>query len=106
MKVKETIGIANAVTGLETKEWRFECPGCKCRHRVVGTYGDGRQAWTFNGSLENPTLNPSILVTYGANPPSDRPARCHSYVREGNIQFLGDCTHELKGQTVPLPEMD
>lgn len=27
---------------------------------------------------------------------------CHSYVRDGQIQFLGDCTHKLAGQTVPL----
>lgn len=28
--------------------------------------------------------------------------RCHSFVANGNIQFLGDCTHELAGQTVRL----
>lgn len=28
---------------------------------------------------------------------------CHSFVREGRIQFLGDCTHRLAGHTVDLP---
>ncbi|MGC4033677.1 MAG: hypothetical protein QM754_18485 [Tepidisphaeraceae bacterium] len=28
--------------------------------------------------------------------------RCHSFVRDGQIEFLGDCTHELAGKTVPL----
>lgn len=28
---------------------------------------------------------------------------CHSFVRAGRIEFLGDCTHALAGQTVPLP---
>ena len=27
---------------------------------------------------------------------------CHSFVTDGNIQFLSDCTHSLAGQTVPL----
>lgn len=29
--------------------------------------------------------------------------RCHSFVTNGNIQFLSDCTHALAGQTVALP---
>jgi len=29
---------------------------------------------------------------------------CHSFVTDGNIQYLGDCTHELAGQTIELPE--
>jgi hypothetical protein len=28
---------------------------------------------------------------------------CHSFVVDGRIQFLGDCTHHLAGQTVDLP---
>jgi len=28
---------------------------------------------------------------------------CHSFVTDGQIQFLGDCTHKLAGRTVPLP---
>jgi hypothetical protein len=31
--------------------------------------------------------------------------RCHSYVRDGKIEFLNDSTHKLAGQTVPLPDM-
>lgn len=29
---------------------------------------------------------------------------CHSFVTEGRIQFLGDCTHALANQTVDLPD--
>jgi hypothetical protein len=32
--------------------------------------------------------------------------RCHSFLVDGQIQFLGDCTHALAGQTVPLPEIE
>ncbi len=64
--------------------------------------------WTWNGDLEHPTLSPSVLVTWdeyenGDAPPT--PKRCHSFVRNGQIEFLNDCTHALAGQTVELPEL-
>jgi hypothetical protein len=37
------------------------------------------------------------------DPPPGVDHRCHSFVVDGQIQFLGDCTHKLAGQTVPLP---
>jgi hypothetical protein len=30
---------------------------------------------------------------------------CHTFIKAGMIEFLGDCTHKLKGQTVPLPPL-
>ncbi|HEY0889311.1 MAG TPA: DUF6527 family protein [Nocardioides sp.] len=89
----------------------FRCPGCDDNHRIsVGT-------WTFNGDLERPTFSPSVLVSgvqwdegSGFRKPSHAgvapgaPIVCHSYVTDGRIQFLGDCTHVLAGQTVDLPE--
>lgn len=69
------------------------CPACECAHGFK-TDGGG---WSWNGDREKPTISPSIL-TLGVEP------RCHSFVREGRIQFLGDCTHGLRGQTVELPE--
>jgi hypothetical protein len=32
--------------------------------------------------------------------------RCHLFIRSGQLQFLGDCTHELKGITVPMEDVD
>jgi hypothetical protein len=31
---------------------------------------------------------------------------CHSFVTDGRIQFLTDCTHAFAGRTVDLPEWD
>lgn len=62
-------------------------------------YGGG-PGWSFNGDLDRPTFSPSILVY-----PSHKQGRCHSFVRDGKIEFLGDCDHALKGQTVELPEL-
>jgi hypothetical protein len=73
----------------------FECPGCKYHH----TFLVGPNGWTWNGSLDKPTFSPSLLVN--ANTPQ---ARCHSFVKDGKIEFLSDCFHALKGQTVDLPD--
>lgn len=84
----------------------FHCPGCQSLH-VVNVAPGG---WGFNGNHERPTFTPSVLVRYnGPDAGTDRgdgdrapPAVCHSFVTDGQIQFLGDCTHALAGQTVPL----
>ena len=31
-------------------------------------------------------------------------AICHSFITDGSIEFLPDCTHELAGKTVPLED--
>ena len=81
----------------------FFCPGCKSVH-AVNTSGP---RWDYNGNLDAPTFSPSIVVTYsGADTGQDDapPEICHSFVRDGMIQFLGDSTHALAGQTVEIPE--
>lgn len=76
--------------------YAFECPGCGCAH-WFSVSGDGRPHWQWNGDLDRPTVMPSILVD------ASRPERrCHLSVRDGRIQFLGDCHHDLKGQTVDM----
>lgn len=95
----------------------FRCPGCKTGHQVR-VEGDGSPKWGFNGDGDRPTFTPSILVRTGhfvelhgkhcdksGDPewPCDCVC-CHSFVTDGRIQFLSDCTHELAGQTVDLPD--
>lgn len=57
--------------------------------------------WSWNGDVEKPTFKPSIL--------SRVPGVCdccHSWVTDGKVQFLGDCTHEFAGQTLDLLEVE
>lgn len=80
----------------------FHCPGCDRAHTVRVA---GAGAWGWNDDVEHPTLTPSVLVTYNgqdAGIDGAPPAVCHSFVRDGLIQFLADCTHSLAGQTVPV----
>ena len=86
----------------------FRCPGCKCGHAVPIRRSNGNTdgLWSWNGSLTKPTLQPSIIVTYSPEPPKDRPARCHSWVTDGHIKFLGDSHHNLRDCAVPLPSLE
>lgn len=59
---------------------------------------DGTGCWTWNGSIDAPTLRPSVLT-------SGRDFRCHSWINNGVAQFLEDCSHSLRGQTVPLDDV-
>jgi hypothetical protein len=85
------------------------CPGCEDFHGVPVVTADRQpgRAWGWNGDREKPTLQPSVFVNSPANQhhvPS-LPS-CHVYLVEGVIQFLGDCTHRLAGQNVPLVERE
>ena len=94
----------------------FHCPGCEERHVIKV---EGTPCWGWNGDLVLATIAPSILVR-GKRPITDDEADrifagekldipdrvCHSFVRDGRIQFLSDCTHALAGQTVDVPTID
>lgn len=98
----------------------FMCPGCEELHVIK--IGNGRgPRWGFDGDTERPTFNPSIRVSTGhyvigehAGKWCDRSGgtdpcecnRCHSFVRDGRIEFLSDSTHALAGRTVELPAME
>lgn len=66
--------------------------------------------WSFDGDVSRPTFSPSIHIRinhpemsgYQADIPSET---CHYFLKAGSLEFLSDCTHELKGKTVPLPEL-
>jgi hypothetical protein len=80
----------------------FLCPACKTGHGIiVGSAIPGKN-WSFNGDFDRPTISPSILVSGHLG--ADNYGTCHSFVTEGKIQYLPDCTHALAGQTVELPE--
>ena len=77
----------------------IHCPGCGYGH-PFRIKGDGDK-WTWNGNMVKPTFTPSMLIN------KSHPAKqCHSFVTDGNIRFLADCWHALKGQTVALKPYD
>lgn len=108
----------------------YYCQGCKSNH-TIKTKGNG--AWGWNGDVDKPVFTPSVLSTSGhyvsgqpqppdcficnehaAHPEEDHGGykcrRCHTFVgcngaQPGEVIFLGDCTHELAGQVLPLPDL-
>lgn len=109
-------------------QYMIFCPGCHEGHGLRVGQPDG-PSWSFNGDMEKPTFQPSLLIKGVELPKRDpithdlprgadgkfllgpdgrivgcKDTICHSFITNGQIQFLSDCTHELRGQTVPLPE--
>lgn len=80
----------------KTKDNRymFYCEGCDRLH----AFSD---IWQFNGDLNNPTVSPSVKVTM---PYKGVDYICHSFINNGEIQYLNDCHHQLAGQTVKLKD--
>ena len=96
----------------------FRCPGCAIAHisgavvlpvrwlpegQTESTMVVDRPHWDFNGNFELPTFSPSVLSHYDMPEEGDDPAihfRCHSFVRNGRIEFLSDCTHALDRKSV------
>ena len=68
----------------------------------------GTGCWSWNGDTEKPTLKPSILTRGGIYDKDDNYVNhvCHCFVNDGIISFLDDCTHEFKGQQIPLLDVE
>jgi hypothetical protein len=112
-----------AVAGGKLSYW---CQGCDETHAVTV---EGPGAWGFDGNLERPTFTPSVLIRSGHFMPEHKSGepcwctynarrakegkppvkvacqQCHTFITGGIVQFLGDCSHALAGQTLPLPDL-
>lgn len=81
------------------------CPACNQMHdyAVEQPFRNGAR-WTFNGDGDRPSFTPSMNISVG--PFRDGSIkRCHYFVTDGRIQYCGDGTHSLAGQTVDLPDV-
>lgn len=83
----------------------FVCPGCiddgggSGLHMLPVNTTEASPAWDWDGNLDAPTISPSILTGRDTN------KVCHSFLKAGVFEFLGDCTHSLAGQHVPMPDL-
>lgn len=101
--------MANVLRKVEGGGFTFWCLGCEEYHQI----NTGKVQWEFNGDMGKPTFSPSYLTWVEPNPEAD-PAykngkyfngfRCHSYIKDGKIEYMGDCTHKLAGQIVDMRE--
>lgn len=100
------------ITKVSNREFKylFWCPGCNIGHGFNAGEGSPKPVWKFNNNMESPTLSPSYHTWHGGKGAdgkwNDKHHVCHSHIKDGKIQFLGDCTHKLKNQIVDLPDFD
>lgn len=101
----------------------FWCPACEEMHSVRTKSHDVtlEGGWDFNEDYDSPTLWPSVLVKSGHYARGFKPGDrcwcsyewsdgdpkfkctvCHSFVENGEIRYLSDCTHAMAGQTVEM----
>lgn len=72
------------------------CPGCKMLHPIYVFKPTVKgHRWTWDGNVEYPTFQPSFHLI----------GVCHYFIRAGKIEYLHDCTHDLAGQTIDLPDI-
>ena len=61
----------------------------------------GTKCWSWNGDIDKPTLKPSILTDQGSDG-----MLCHSFVNDGIVKYLSDCSHEFAGKSMPLLDIE
>lgn len=99
----------------EVYAYAFYCKGCGHHHSFH------KEKWWFNGDFDRPTFTPSLLVKYKERLSQEQYDRimkgedvshelrnmvCHSFVTDGKIRYLGDCTHDYKNKTIELEEVE
>jgi hypothetical protein len=98
----------------------FWCPACNGPHVIrAAEFGAAPPGpiWAYNDDPHKPTFSPSVKVTGIQDLTEDeyarivagekvetRPRDCHRCLTLGIIQYLGDCTHAMAGQTVEMPD--
>lgn len=99
----------------------FICPGCMLDaydlptgetyhptglHLLPVNTDQTKPVWTFDGNEDAPTVSPSILTHHEQTETDPRPTFvCHSFLKAGVFEFLGDCTHKLAGHFVPMVDL-
>lgn len=101
---------------------KYWCPGCNSHHIIPVQPIHYKVIWDWNGSVESPTFQPSVLIypsdaiAEDVEIPTDltpewleqhkiRTPRCHHFIVDGKIQYLADCDHSLAGQTIEMSEV-
>jgi len=106
--------VQDSRNNIECQSYLFICPGCDQAHHIFTTTGtklsnNKTPLWKFNGDVNKPTCTPSLSIKFTQGLELEGTLKhcvCHSFIREGQIQYLNDCTHKLAGQTVAIPDWE
>ena len=75
----------------------FYCPACNEQHPMHVPQ------WSFNGDMERPTFSPSLRVFDHSD---INKTKCHLFVKDGVLEYLGDCAHSLAGRAVDMVDIE
>lgn len=77
-------------------------PGMPCP--ILIHVSGSHPVWSWNGDVFAPTFSPSIFtrMPWGEE---GKEIRNHVFVKNGEIQYLSDCSHEYAGKTIDLPRL-
>ena len=82
------------INSMGETQYLYHCLGCGYEHAF------SKKIHQFNDDLNFPSVFPSLVQGW-------IPGKiCHSFIRHGQIEYLSDCWHHLKGKTIQLPEID
>lgn len=87
----------------EATHIRLHMPG-PFPNRILTVKPNSPGGWNWNGSVDSPTVTPSILTKLSEYKREE--LICHSFVTDGRVNFLTDCTHQFAGQTVDLLDIE
>lgn len=73
----------------------YWCPACDAAHQIHGTLN----GWRINEQTN--TVSPSVKTFW-----PNGGYCCHHFIRNGKIEYLSDCTHDMAGQTVDVVDAD
>ena len=81
------------------------CASCDMLHPIAlhNRPGESVDVWSWNNDAERPTFMPSFLTDMsGRNGPK---RICHTYIKEGMVEYLNDSTIHLRGVTKELQDI-
>ena len=98
----------------------FRCPAGHDHWVDIKSAEYPEHRWTFNGDLEKPTLNPSVMERAGwfvdievhkkadseYSRFSPNSYKCHFILTDGILHFQNDCSHGLADHKVPLVDIE
>lgn len=74
------------------------CEGCHSEHTLPA------ERWHWNGCIIRPTLSPFVKHFIRDGNGREHTV-CHYFIKEGKIQYCGDCSHKYAGQTMDLMDV-
>src|SRR5579859_2161142 len=101
------------VTKKPNGNFYFRCPatGKQIELSTQSAWSTNQIVYSFNQDVERPTFSPLVLIVNDKHIGHEMvhlgnaQIVNHFQILDGNIRYMEDSTHHMRGKTVPLPEL-